>query len=395
MSLTVSSCTWVVSVEPVGDESLYLEPREWEGVWVSDMWSDSGGVETFTVRIVDAVSGVLERRHLQDSTTHQFFVRQNAYGNDKDKHAFFISVLNEDDDPAGYSWAMFQRNGNALIPFLPDFDEFKTLVEKGEINGTLESEYVVRLEHLPKDQLDRISANVEHKLFDYEQPSFPVFYRISPVPSDGGKRCSTSSGQTGLTKVSNLRYTVSTSYPFKFDDYHEYLERRSLYRHSATESGTLGTSDILNSSAGWLSRIGSRASAINIKGEVVGTSKTVEGYTRAYKWHPSTGTIELCTLGGIDSAAYAINSTSQVVGWSEIRWADRERHAFLWDKGTMLDLNSLPEVEAAGWSKLIEATGINDQGAIVGLGVREDGGIHVFLLTPEPLPAASVNKDNE
>jgi probable HAF family extracellular repeat protein len=135
---------------------------------------------------------------------------------------------------------------------------------------------------------------------------------------------------------------------------------------------------------GTLGGVWNRASAINDKGEVVGTSTTIQGYNHAFIWHMDTGMVDLGTLGGRDSSANAINNARQVVGWSEVIWGDTEqRHAFLWDHGNMIDLSSLPEVMAAGWSELTEAKGINDHGQIVGFGVRE-GKDHVFLLTPEP-----------
>jgi probable HAF family extracellular repeat protein len=138
-----------------------------------------------------------------------------------------------------------------------------------------------------------------------------------------------------------------------------------------TELGTLGGTD-------------SEANSINDKGEVVGTSKTVQGYLRAFIWHAGTGMVDLCTLGGRDSTANSINNAGQVVGWSEITWGDsKEHHAVLWDHGRIIDLSSLPEVKAAGWSELTEAKGINDHGQIVGFGVRE-GKPHVFLLAPSP-----------
>ena len=136
---------------------------------------------------------------------------------------------------------------------------------------------------------------------------------------------------------------------------------------------------------GTLGGIQSRASAINDKGEVVGTSTTVQGYNHAFIWHPDIGMVDLGTLGGRDSSANAISNAGQVVGWSEIIWGDtQQRRAFLWDHGKMIDLSSLPDVKAAGWSELTEAVGINDQGQIVGFGVREGKGRFFFLLTPVP-----------
>jgi len=49
----------------------------------------------------------------------------------------------------------------------------------------------------------------------------------------------------------------------------------------------------------------------------------------------------------------------------------------------MIDLSSLPEVKAAGWSELTEAMGINDHGQIVGYGIRARE-LRNFLLTPAP-----------
>ncbi len=135
---------------------------------------------------------------------------------------------------------------------------------------------------------------------------------------------------------------------------------------------------------GTLGGVSSEARAINEKGEVVGTAKTTQGYNRAFVWHPDTGMVDLGTLGGRDSSAKAINNTGQVVGSSEVVWGHRwEERAFLWDNGRMIDLSSLPEVQAAGWSKLYDAMGINDHGQIVGYGIRA-GELRNFLLTPAP-----------
>jgi len=136
---------------------------------------------------------------------------------------------------------------------------------------------------------------------------------------------------------------------------------------------------------GTLGGVDSEANSINDKGEVVGTSKTVQGYNRAFLWHTDSGMVDLGILGGRDSSANAINNVGQVVGWSEITWGDtQQRRAFLWDHGKMIDLSSLPDVKAAGWSELTEAVGINDQGQIVGFGVHEGKGRFFFLLTPVP-----------
>ena len=93
--------------------------------------------------------------------------------------------------------------------------------------------------------------------------------------------------------------------------------------------------------------------------------------------------IDLGTLGGTYGAARAINDHDQVVGCSST--ADGVAHAFLYDNGGMIDLNTwLPP--ASGWV-LTGANDINNSGWIVGQGTL-NGQTHAFLLTPEPASLA-------
>lgn len=127
--------------------------------------------------------------------------------------------------------------------------------------------------------------------------------------------------------------------------------------------------------------VSSAAHDINDAGAVVGASMTVQGYWHPFLLRPGGNMIDLGTLGGRDASAEDINNAVQVVGWSELKRGDtKTRRAFLWEKGKMIDLSELPEVKAAGWITLREATAINDHGQIVGVGNREDG-LHSFLLT--------------
>jgi probable HAF family extracellular repeat protein len=120
----------------------------------------------------------------------------------------------------------------------------------------------------------------------------------------------------------------------------------------------------------------SQANAINASGEIAGWAVTTSGARQAVMWL-SGKTIDLGDLGGGQSEADAINSAGQVVGFAYT--ASGSQDAFLWVNGKgMVDLNSLVP-SGSGW-ELIDATGINDNGQIVGFGTY-DNNPHGFELT--------------
>ena len=130
------------------------------------------------------------------------------------------------------------------------------------------------------------------------------------------------------------------------------------------------------------------ANAINSAGHVVGawnpqlgdvTDKT--GYyrvepQRAFLWRDGK-LQELGSLGGMAAEPNAVNDLDQVVGQADLPGSIF--HAFLWDRGRMLDLNDgLPD--RSGWI-LEDATGINRAGQVCGTGTI-GGHDRAFLLTP-------------
>ncbi len=128
--------------------------------------------------------------------------------------------------------------------------------------------------------------------------------------------------------------------------------------------------------------------AINSHGQVAGYA-LVGGRQNAFLYNGGAWT-NMGTLGGSYSAAFGINTKGQVVGWSD--WSgtvfSSDIHAFLYDNGTMTDLNDLID-PASGW-KLYGAGGINDAGQIVGWGYNSSGQQEAFLLTPTPEPSTLV-----
>jgi probable HAF family extracellular repeat protein/YD repeat-containing protein len=150
-------------------------------------------------------------------------------------------------------------------------------------------------------------------------------------------------------------------------------QRAFLYDGSMHDLGTLG-GDF------------SQSDDINDSGQVVGYSKLANNTTyNAFLYDGSMHA--LGTLGGWFSQASAINDLGQIVGFSNI--ASGRFDAFLYENGTMIDLNSLLPA-GSDFSYLHYATGINDRGQIVGSGITTGGQTHDYLLTPLNQPTLNV-----
>ena len=99
------------------------------------------------------------------------------------------------------------------------------------------------------------------------------------------------------------------------------------------------------------------------------------------------GDHSLGSLGGTNGAAYALNNSNEVVGWSQI--ASGAPHAFLYSGGSMQDLNSL--IPSSSGIVLTSAVGIDAAGEIVAYGTNASGQVREYFLTPaeSPVPEPS------
>lgn len=119
------------------------------------------------------------------------------------------------------------------------------------------------------------------------------------------------------------------------------------------------------------------ANAINEAGEVVGLADTVTSID-AFLWRKGKMT-DLGTLPGhCFSGASSINAKTQVTA-SSFPCDGSPAHAALWENGgPMVDLNDL----IRGADMTLSGSYINDRGEITGIGVLANGDLRAFLLIP-------------
>jgi probable HAF family extracellular repeat protein len=138
------------------------------------------------------------------------------------------------------------------------------------------------------------------------------------------------------------------------------------------------------------------AFGINTRGQTIGQSENglinpLAGgaENRAVLWKKDGQIIDLGTLGGNDSRAFAINDEGQIVGGAlndvpdpfSMPGLGQQARAFLWQKGAMRDLGTLGGPDSF-------AALINDRGQVVGVSYPDTNPTYTcfmgFLLTTHP-----------
>ncbi len=125
---------------------------------------------------------------------------------------------------------------------------------------------------------------------------------------------------------------------------------------------------------------GNHACNLNNLGEAVGHSELTNNTAfHATLWPKSKKVIDLGTLDGdYGSLSLGINDSETVVGASLD--ADFNPRAFVWQRNTLTDMNTLVHENAGVY--LLFAESINNRGEIVGFGATSAGEVHGFQAIP-------------
>lgn len=139
---------------------------------------------------------------------------------------------------------------------------------------------------------------------------------------------------------------------------------------------------------GTLGGLQGSATSINSSGLIVGDSTVEnESFRSPFKYQIGidTGLVALPVLNQDipNGRAFGVNDNGEIVGWTTFERVDgtERTHAVLWRDNAVIDLNNQIDCDL-GWT-LLEARAINDQGEIVGTGLK-DGQLRAFLLIPDP-----------
>jgi probable HAF family extracellular repeat protein len=195
--------------------------------------------------------------------------------------------------------------------------------------------------------------------------------------STGRNAVITESGGEGAKEVNGLLGTNDDYDQFNAINNNGRIAGNSLvsaFVSDGTKEGTTNLGPLAGNNT-------SAALAINDKGEIAGWAYSGNP---ASTYHPfiinadHTKFTDLGTLGGSNGQAIGINEAGQVVGSADT--ADGQRHAFVTDAhgAGMTDLNSL--VHLAKGTILTDATGINNHGQVIAVGIVPEPETYAMLM---------------
>jgi hypothetical protein len=164
-TVALCGCFEVVSLNPMGESALKLNPAEWDGVW---LLSDD---DLVIFKVANPDDGLIEASFLERGESGPVFKRSTVYVREAEGWVF-ISMAQESEgatDVVGYSWGRLKKDGNTLIVWMPDHDKFESLVDEGILPGDTRSTDV-HLGILESSHYAVITSEQRGVLFEWDNP---------------------------------------------------------------------------------------------------------------------------------------------------------------------------------------------------------------------------------
>ena len=178
-ALSLAACANVFSPTPVGEESVAIDPADWDGLWTEPNLA-------LVIKTLDADRGVLDVFMVDGSTRQSVTVELRRSG------GWLFGSFNDydDEDAPGdgesppdngtpirdarpYAWVRVVNKDNKLVFWQPHTDRFRRAVERGDLPGRVATEedgdpvYLGRLEPEHYRLITESSAGV---LMDWDEP---------------------------------------------------------------------------------------------------------------------------------------------------------------------------------------------------------------------------------
>ena len=179
--VVASACSVVTVTEPMGEKPVQLQPKEWEGLWrlyLCPVFDDNDEEEAFLlIEVADSENGVLKVQNIgrKPESAQVYLKESNGW--------MFGSFKDPDHAEKGFDWGRFKKNGDRIVIWGPNYDQFSNLVNKGlfpghfhAAEGWLDSKYLI-LPGLQPEHVKLVTSESKGELFLWEYPSFMI--RIS------------------------------------------------------------------------------------------------------------------------------------------------------------------------------------------------------------------------
>ncbi len=158
--LAISGCHSVTSPYLVGKQPATINPEIWNGKWGADCTGD----EAVQIEVVDKDKGIFRATVLNPKDPPEVV---ECYLRTAGNLTFVNAKVQKEGEY--HPWLIKNEGGKMIILFSPDYDKFKSLVEKGILPGEAAGGDI-SLGLLKSEHLDLITSEKEGVLFDWKDP---------------------------------------------------------------------------------------------------------------------------------------------------------------------------------------------------------------------------------